>query len=324
MKAKNLFPFAVFPLAGSAAALPAGQTGPAQDEWQNTEDYSRADLFQEHIVAKAPPPTPKERSKALDGPFAFPGNAEKDGGHDRVDSIFGVDVSHWSSRDSNCRAQVDPRTDVDFSTFGGQRIRFVYVKATQDVRYRDCRFSEYWSALGALTSKTRPLRGAYHFLTAISSGAEQAASYIKFRNQQAPFTRDELPSVVDLEWDKTNTNPDRWVGVNNDKIVASVIAWLTAVEAASGKKPLIYTCNAWLKEHHFTMAQIMRLKSYGLWIADYSNSHRAIEVPSQPSVFTLALWQFTAGAKLKFGSPKPLDASIFKGSEAKFAQFMQL
>jgi len=326
VKTGTLLPIFILVLAGSALANPAGSAfaPPGQDEWRDTEDYSRKQLFEEHLVATAPPPTKDAKSKALNGPFTFPANAKKDGNKQRDNAIFGIDVSHWSSVDPGCRAKYNPSREIDFSTLGGQLVRFVYVKATQDVNYRDCRFADYWAELGKLTSISRARRGAYHFLTATSPGASQAASYIRLRQQQGGFTADELPSVLDLEWDKTPTNPDRWIGKSNDTIINSAIAWLSAVAKASGKTPMVYTANSWLKGHHFTTAQLTRLRPYGLWIADYSQTRAAIEKPSVPTGFVPLLWQFTDSSKLTVGPGTELDASVFKGTDTEFARVMQL
>lgn len=297
----------------------------ASTEWQNTtDDYSRSQLFEEYIAKPAPPPSAEDRSKALNGPFVFPVNAATDGGKARVNAIFGIDLSHWSSADPQCKKPLNPSKEIDFTTLGGQKIRFVYVKATQDVNYRDCRFTEYWTTLGNLKSKAAPSRGAYHFLTATAPGLQQAMSYVKLRTQMGGFDKNELPSVLDLEWDKTPTVSDRWVGKSPDAIVDNAIAWLDLVAKASGKLPIVYTANSWLQDHKFTQKQLDRLKPYPLWIADYSQTRRAIEQPSQPTNFSWTLWQFTAGSQLSIGPQTPLDATIFKGTEREFAKAMQI
>ncbi|WP_162600713.1 GH25 family lysozyme [Paraburkholderia sp. C35] len=303
--------------------LPMASAAPTV--WKNTiDDYSRGALFEAFIVKPGPAAGTEGKSKALNGPFVFPTNAAIDGGKIRENSIFGIDLSHWSSADPQCKRPMNPAKEIDFTTMAGQKVRFVYVKATQDVNYRDCRFAEYWKMLGELKSPSAPSRGAYHFLTATSPGLQQAQSYVRLRTQTGGFVKNELPSVLDLEWDKTSTSRDRWVGTSPDVIIDSAIAWLDHVAKASGKLPILYTSNAWLHEHKFTSHQLERLKPYPLWIADYSQTRRAIEQPSQPASFTWTLWQFTAGSQLSIGPQKPLDATIFKGTEAEFAKVMQL
>jgi lysozyme len=288
---------------------------PFGDDWQPIiNDASRAQLFAEHLVANAPASTEDDRAKALDGPFTFPKNVVDDKGKPRAPSVFGIDVSHWSSIDPDCRKPFDKKQDIDFTVLANQKVHFVYVKASQDVRYRDCRFGDYWNALGELHSVNAPLRGAYHFLTSTSSGKDQASSYIKLRQLNGGFDQKELPSVLDLEWDKTPDVPDRWVTKSADEILESALDWLKEVESASGRRPMVYTSNVWIKEHHITQQQLTKLLPYRIWIADYSKTRRAIEAPQQPQGLSWTLWQFSDSTRLTVGSAKSFDASIFKGT----------
>jgi lysozyme len=60
------------------------------------------------------------------------------------------------------------------------------------------------------------------------------------------------------------------------------------------------------------------LKPYGLWIADYSKSGRAVEKPATPESYGWTLWQFTEKASLSVGNGNELDATIFKGTDGEF------
>jgi len=315
----------VAPLGGVLFVLIASSWAAAQsDNWKSLlDDYSRAQLFQENLKAVAPEATADEASKALDGPFVFPKNAVYDGGQPRKDSIFGVDISHWTSVDPQCKRPLDASKEIDFSTLADQHVRFVYIKATQGVGYRDCRFLEYWNALGALPLAKAPLRGSYHFLSSDASGLDQAKSFVRFREQNGGFDKRELPPTLDLEWDKTKTVPDRWVSKTPQTIVQNALDWLKYVEAHSGKRPMIYTSNAWLKQRAIPSELVAMLKAYPIWIADYSQTRRAIEMPSQPAGFGWTLWQFTEESQLSLGATRPLDASIFRGSESDFAASMR-
>jgi lysozyme len=295
----------------------------AAGEWKPlVDDYSRAQLFKENIKAHAPAPSPGEASKALDGPFTFPKNADFDGGKPRKDSIFGIDISHWASVDPACKRPLDAAKEIQFSTLSDQHVRFVYVKATQGVGFKDCRFLDYWNAIGALPAKKRPLRGSYHFLSSDSSGLDQAKSFVRFREQNGGFDKRELPPTLDLEWDKTKTVPDRWVTKTPQVIVQSALDWLQYVEAHSGKRPMLYTSNEWLKERKIPKDLLAKLKKFRVWIADYSQTRRAIEKPSQPEGFQWTLWQFTDDSQLSIGATQGLDASVFKGTESEFADIV--
>jgi lysozyme len=183
---------------------------------------------------------------------------------------------------------------------------------------------DYWKALGVLSGAKGPLRGSYHFLSSDASGLDQAKSFMRFREQNGGFDKRELPPTLDLEWDKTKTVPDRWVSKTPQVIVQNALDWLEHIEAHSGKRPMIYTSNEWLKERKITKDLLAKLKKYPIWIADYSPTRRAIETPSQPAGFKWTLWQFTDDSELSVGATKPLDASVFKGTESEFAEIMQV
>ena len=310
-----------------AAAFAALAVAPAfaQEEWQSiTDDVSRSELFATGIRPGAEPMDPSQQSFALNGPFVFPYNARIDLGVRRTNSIFGIDVSHHNSADPRCTAPVDPHREIDFGTLRLQEVRFVYVKASQGVGYRDCRFVEYWKSLGELPDHGRVLRGAYHFLSASRDGADQAATYVRLINQNGGFLPTDMPPAVDLEWDKASTDgPDRWTGKTPREIIDSALAWLRAVEAASGRKPVIYTARAWWRERGIPESMFAEFDSYVLWIADYKQSRRAVEAPATPGAARWGMWQFAEDARVQ-GHGRGLDASIFKGTEEEFIHQMGL
>jgi GH25 family lysozyme M1 (1,4-beta-N-acetylmuramidase) len=66
-----------------------------------------------------------------------------------------------------------------------------------------------------------------------------------------------------------------------------------------------------------------RLKEFAdvtLWIADYSESARAIEVPTLPADAQWTLRQFTESATMAAGYQGDFDANIFKVSTTQFYQ----
>ena len=77
-------------------------------------------------------------------------------------------------------------------------------------------------------------RGAYHFMTWCSLASEQAAWFIKM----IPNDPDALPPVLDLEWN----NHSKCVNKHDrDDILEKVRVMLAAMEAHTGKLPIIYT-----------------------------------------------------------------------------------
>jgi len=287
----------------------------AQDDLADLKDLedepSRTQLFAlVRAVAEAedPPASDLQRREfSLAGPFGFPNDVITDSSTNqpRTDAIFGVDISHY--------------TDSSFpiARLRDKRVRFVFVKASQGTTNKDGKFAMFWKALGELPANHRVHRGAYHFLSASTDGAAQAATFLRVLNANGGTVARDMPPVVDLEWDNDRDGHDRWAGKSADEIVASAKAWLQAVEQATGRKPMIYTAQAWWKPR-LGDARVADFAGYPIWIADYSKASRAAEVPRMMRNATPAAWQFTDSAKMDQGFTAGFDASVFKGSEAKF------
>jgi len=284
-------------------------------EWQTLDDEpSRADLFAEYIVPKKIDDK-QAHATALLGPFVFPSDTTYDKIQDRprADVIFGIDISHYEG------------STFRFDGLKAQNVRFVYAKATQGIAYKDGRFAEYWAALAALPPEKRVLRGAYHFLSSSGDGLEQADRFLKFLEQNGGLQPGDLPPVLDLEWDKATANgPDRWQGHKADDIIDTVLAWLKRVEEKTGKVPVVYTARTWWRDRGIPEEKFARLNHYKVWVADYSKSSHAVEVPVAPNKSHFDLWQFSEQARLSTGYGGKVDANIYYGSEKKFISDFQI
>src|SRR4029078_9095672 len=106
----------------------------------------------------------------------------------------------------------------------------------------------FWSQLGALPKNEKVYRGAYHFLSSDSPGLSQAESFLGYVGVHGGFKPDDMPPCLDLEWDKTASNPDRWAGHTPEEIIQSALDWLKEVNSKTGRKPMIYTALSWWKE----------------------------------------------------------------------------
>lgn len=93
--------------------------------------------------------------------------------------IKGVDVSHHQG-------------EIDWNALVADDVSFTYIKATEGGDWIDTRFAENWEGAG----KTGVLRGAYHFFTLCTSGADQAANMLS----AVPDEEGMLPPAVDLEF----------------------------------------------------------------------------------------------------------------------------
>ena len=280
-------------------------------QWQTLENEpSRAELFAQFVA-----PRNKPEAFALLGPFVFPADTtiDKTTNASRTDVIFGIDVSHYES------------ADIRFDIMRDQNVRFVYAKATQGVGFKDAKFADFWTALGALPAERKVLRGAYHFLSSGDDPVAQADSFLKLLDENGGLQPGDLPPVLDLEWDIAAKNgPDRWSGHTPDAILNAVTAWLSRVKDKTQRIPIVYTARAWWRERNIPEEKFAVLGDYRVWIADYSNSSRALETPAVPNNGAFHLWQFSETAKLSTGYGGALDANVYFGDDLKFLNDFQI
>jgi lysozyme len=317
--------------AGAIVALLVGSTITVRAEEPLENDLSRAQLFNimiDRLVDSAPA---AEKNLYRPGAFLFPHDAIWDDPtrevNARRNALFGIDVSHHNENDCRCK--------LDWSAIQAQKISFAYVKATQGATYYDKRFDEHWTDIKALPAGKKVYLGAYHFLSSDRSAEDQANNFIKAVVKK--MDSEDLPPSLDLEWDvrvgadgriilgEDGKQRDFWANVPPQEIIEKTLKWLELTETATGKVPIVYTNRAWWNERIKDERRFDALKKYPIWIADYSKSGRANEVPSVPNKAKWVLWQFTAAAKFSSGGlPTLVDANVFKGTEAEFRMALGL
>jgi lysozyme len=156
--------------------------------------------------------------------------------------IPGVDVSHYNGT-------------VNWTAAAAAGEVFAYMKASEATS-TDAYFVDNWRS-----SKTAGLlRGAYHFLRPEVDATQQAKTFLQqlaLANGSAKLNPGDLPAALDIEVSD---------GVSADAIVAAATTWLTAVEAATGRAPVIYTfTNFWI----VSVEHVASFSRYPLWIAEY-------------------------------------------------------
>jgi lysozyme len=274
-----------------------------ESSWNDlTNEPSRQELFENIKKASGEP------YKAIPTKFFFPNDVLFDsiGNKPRKDVIFGIDISHHNEG------------TLPLAMLRGKKVDFIYAKATQGVKFKDPKFSYYWSDLDKLGPDQRPLRGAYHFLTATDDAKQQADRFVEYIKLHGGIKKDDMPPCLDLEWDVVPNNPDRWTGQSPDKILASVKAWLERTKELTGRTPLVYTSAAWWHDRHIPDGKFVELDAYPIWIADYSKFGKATETPARINKRIQSLWQFADDAKLNSDYSGKLDANTFYGSTDDF------
>jgi lysozyme len=309
---------------------------PARDEssWASLVDEpSRGDLFQTEIlpaaVAEADAIAKAEGREGVSlgivPTFSFPADVgwDKTENKARSGAIFGIDVSHYTD------------AALHLELLKGQEVKFIYLKATQGTGWKDDNFRDFWPRLAGVAStgrdgvkrdgvpaESRIPRGAFHFLSSTSPGSAQADSFVDYVTLHGGFKDDDLPPVVDLEWDVTKTVKDQWVGKGADAIVKSVLDCLARIKERTHRTPILYTARSWWSAQTIPLSRFSEFKDYPIWIADYSTSHKLAEKPADLPGGQRVIWQFTdrsLAPQIGIASVKNgLDASIFYGTEEDF------
>lgn len=137
----------------------------------------------------------------------------------RDGEVLGIDVSAHQG-------------DIDWTTVRSAGVSFAYIKATEGVGHTDDTFASNWTS-----SRTAGVaRGAYHYFTLCSSGADQAKAFLA----AVPPDEGSLPPAVDLELDGSCTQePD------SSAVKEEVDAFVTAVEKAWGRRVVVYSSWEW-------------------------------------------------------------------------------
>lgn len=263
-----------------------------------TDDVSRG-VLGEYAVSLLP-----GTDKGIVRNFQFPRDAQ--------DAIYGVDVSHHNGA-------------IDWDTLPGVGVTFAFIKISQGASYYDSASRKHWADLTRVQRTRRNIyKGTYHFLNAADSAEEQAANYIQRMRASGGLSSQDLPPVLDLEWDPLVQNGrvvkddsgqlvDQWKNMSGTDIAERAATWLRIVETELHRKPIIYTNASWWNER---IGADERLRPYPLWIADYSNSSFNNGRPKLPNGFTYVMWQFTdrGTAKDKAGRPMRMDVNYLNGN----------
>ena len=158
--------------------------------------------------------------------------------------VSGVDVAGHQRPGG---AAIDWRS---VSTVGGQD--FAYVKASEGDGWKNDFYDEDAKAAADAGLKV----GAYHYARPAEDPVAQARYFASVVND-GPATQ--LPPVLDLEVDE---------GLGPVQLAGWTQAFLSELEARTGKRPMIYTYRYfWYERMNDTRA----FTSYPLWLAAYQN-----------------------------------------------------
>jgi lysozyme len=217
--------------------------------------------------------------------------------------VMGVDVYHGDGT-------------IDWAQVAGAGVKFAIIKASQGTYDTDGNFAANWSGAKAAGL----VRAPYHFLDPTQSGAAQATYFL---GVVGALTAEDLPPVLDIECPTSNDEPDSdnclGTGSSGDATGAAITTvmndWLTAVKAATGKTPVVYSYNSYFSDDG---VDTTGLASFPLYIAD-PTTNGCFDFPAPWGAATF--WQYSdTGTVAGIGSGS-VDLDYFLGTAADLTAF---
>ena len=202
-------------------------------------------------------------------------------------ALKGIDISNWQSNINLYNIEAD----------------FVIIKASEGVGWTDPSFKKLYFAAKGAGKKL----GIYHFArpTGNNTAQKEVDTFLNAAKSVGAIGE----AILILDWEAENkTN------------VAYAKAWLDAVYAATGIKPMIYMSESVTKQANWSSVVT---SDYGLWVAKYRDNstdynYDMSNAGTKPNVAYwsgYAMWQWTSSGRLS-GYSGNLDCNIFYGDTA--------
>ena len=202
-------------------------------------------------------------------------------------------------------------------------ISFVMIKASE-ARYPDQLFQQHW----AEAKQAGLLRGAYHFLRQATDPQQQVDVFLNALGGDPG----ELPPTLDIEDTRMTAPP---------AMATAAQLWLSAVENALHRKPLIYTAAWWWNPGMLIAGGYPDwAPNYDLWVASWpmkksvptvTQIEQAQFKPIMPKSWSKWLfWQYSGdaatvpGISNTNGSPATVDLDVFNGTPDDLRALAQL
>jgi lysozyme len=198
-------------------------------------------------------------------------------------TLKGIDVSHWQ------RA-------VRWSAVEAAGVGFAFARVSDGAKVLDGQFEANWAGM----KRHGIVRGAYQYFRPAQSASAQADIMIDAIGR---LDDDDLPAVIDVETADGQSSAD---------VVRSMKIWLHAVEAATGKTPIIYAAMGFWD----TLAGTSHFAGYPLWVAHYGP-----RCPSLPKTWgDWIFWQYSDAGSVA-GVSGGVDTNLFNGTREDLLAF---
>lgn len=193
--------------------------------------------------------------------------------------LQGIDVSYYQG-------------SINWSQVKAAGNSFAIIRVSDGTGFMDPKFSANWSG----SKSAGVVHGTYQFFRPGQSANAQADIVIN-NLRSAGFGSGDIPPVLDVEVRD---------GQSNATIVAGIKAWVSKVQGALGRKPIIYSSPSfWSGLGNPTISGAR------LWIA-----HWGVSCPNVPTGWTgWSFWQYSSTGKVP-GIAGNVDLDRFNGTLA--------
>ncbi len=204
------------------------------------------------------------------------------------DTVLGIDIASYQHPNGAA---------IDWATVAANR-RFVIVKATEGTGYTN----KYYADDVAKARAHGMIVGGYHWLHYTTSGAAQAQHFLDaVGGTVAPG---DFPPMLDVEEVNDSATAAERVSIMKE--------WLDTIEAAIGRKPMIYS-GIWYWGGSYMKSPLGFGDTYPMVWAAYTQA-----CPKVPDDFTkLVMWQYLGGTGMTPGVASDCDQDKFYGTEAQ-------
>lgn len=196
----------------------------------------------------------------------------------------GIDVSTWQGT-------------INWDQVAGTDIRFAYIRIGDGLG-GDSQFARNWGE----ARRVGIHRGAYHYFRPNLDAAAQAQHFLSTVNAAGGYAADDLPPMIDVE---------TMGGQTAATVVARIRTWIDTVEAATGKRPIIYSGSYFWDDNGLGSS----FSSYPLWTAHWTSASCPL-VANPWSSWTI--WQYTSSGSVA-GIAGNVDLDRFAGDAAALA-----
>ncbi len=199
--------------------------------------------------------------------------------------IRGIDVSKYQG-------------EIDWTELKKNKIRFVFIKATEGGNFRDAQFFDNWNE----SKKAGLIRGAYHFFTFCRTGREQAQNFIA----TVPVEEETLPPVIDLEFGGNCA-----VIPEKEFLLKELNDFISEIENQYHQQPILY-----LKYDSYETYIKGEFENFHIWIQD------RFFYPELSVKRNWLFWQYSSRGWIS-GITTYVDLNVFNGTEQDFNRIIK-